>query len=153
MYADLESTVRLKVIIASICAEAVALVDSQKSSCVHSATASVAVLSTHLLVSRGGLALARCELVSATCTGSLFFVLNLIPRIFNMTLPIQFGAAKHQHCLFHCLTKMVGQLACTALLEGADFGEDQNVFIAGSTVVTPCCAFDHSSRQEHVHWT
>ena len=57
LYADLESTVRLKVIIASICAEAVALVDSQKSSCVHSATASVAVLSTHLMVSKGGLAL------------------------------------------------------------------------------------------------
>ena len=47
------------IIDANIASTAVALIDSQKSSCVHSAT--------HLIVSKGGLALARSELASATC--------------------------------------------------------------------------------------
>ena len=48
--------------VAPTCGEAAAIVDSQKGSCVHSD--SVAVLSTHLMVSRGGLSLAKSELVS-----------------------------------------------------------------------------------------
>ena len=50
------------------------------------------MLSTHLIVSRGGLALAMFEL-------------------------------------------------------GADFGENQSVFIASSTVVTLCCAFDYPENR------